>query len=87
VKGWNALPAETRERIIGRKKLSGIELQDAEKPPYAHNALTMIEENGKVVKILRDNMPCGRPGHGEFGTYFIGYRRTPRITERSGERK
>lgn len=23
--------------------------------------------------ILRDNMPFGRPGAGEFGTYFIGY--------------
>ena len=26
-------------------------------------------------------MPFGRPGHGEFGTYFIGYSRTPHITE------
>jgi porphyrinogen peroxidase len=81
MKGWNALPVETQERIIGRKKLSDIELNDAEKPPYAHNALTVIEENGKEIKILRDNMPFGRPGHGEFGTYFIGYSRTPRITE------
>ena len=81
MKGWNALPVETQERIIGRKKLSDIELKDAEKPPYAHNELTTIEENGKEVKILRDNMPFGRPGHGEFGTYFIGYSRTPRITE------
>jgi porphyrinogen peroxidase len=81
MKGWNALPVETQERIIGRKKLSDIELKDAEKPAYAHNALTSIEENGKEVKILRDNMPFGRPGHGEFGTYFIGYSRTPRITE------
>jgi putative iron-dependent peroxidase len=81
MKAWNALPIETQERIIGRKKLSDIELKDAEKPPFAHNALTTIEENGKEVKILRDNMPFGRPGHGEFGTYFIGYSRTPRITE------
>ncbi|MGB8475897.1 MAG: Dyp-type peroxidase [Candidatus Acidiferrum sp.] len=81
MKGWNALPVETQERIIGRKKLSDIELNDAEKPPFAHNALTVVEENGKEVKILRDNMPFGRPGHGEFGTYFIGYSRTPRITE------
>jgi putative iron-dependent peroxidase len=81
MKGWNALPVETQERIIGRKKLSDIELSDAEKPPYAHNALTNIVENGKDLKILRDNMPFGRPGHGEFGTYFIGYSRTPRITE------
>jgi porphyrinogen peroxidase len=81
MKGWNALTVETQERIIGRKKLSDIELKDAEKPPFAHNALTTIEENGKELKILRDNMPFGRPGHGEFGTYFIGYSRTPRITE------
>jgi porphyrinogen peroxidase len=81
MKAWNALPVETQERIIGRKKLSDIELNDAEKPPFAHNALTVIEENGKEVKILRDNMPFGRPGQGEFGTYFIGYSRTPRITE------
>lgn len=81
MKGWNALSVETQERIIGRKKLSDIELSDAEKPSFAHNALTVIEENGKELKILRDNMPFGRPGHGEFGTYFIGYSRTPRITE------
>ena len=30
---------------------------------------------------MRDNMPFGRPGYGEFGTFFIGYSRTPRITE------
>ena len=81
MKSWNALPVETQERIIGRKKLSDIELKDAEKPPYAHNALTVIEENGQELKILRDNMPFGRPGHAEFGTYFIGYSRTPRIIE------
>ena len=51
------------------------------KPASAHNALTVIEENGREIKILRDNMPFGRPGHGEFGTYFIGYSRSPRIIE------
>jgi putative iron-dependent peroxidase len=81
MKGWNALSIEAQERIIGRKKLSDIELDDAVKPTSAHNALTVIEENGKEVKILRDNMPFGQPGRGEFGTYFIGYSRTPRITE------
>src|ERR1700743_3418540 len=70
-----------QERIIGRRKLSDIELSDTDKPAYAHNALTNIEENGRQLQILRDNMPFGRPGHGEFGTYFIGYSRTPRVTE------
>jgi putative iron-dependent peroxidase len=78
---WNALSTEEQERIIGRKKLSDIELSDAVKPTSAHNALTTIVENGKEVKILRDNMPFGKPGQGEFGTYFIGYSRSPRTTE------
>jgi len=81
LKAWNALPVEMQERIIGRRKLSDVELSDADKPAYAHNALTNIVENGRQLQILRDNMPFGRPGHGEFGTYFIGYSRTPRITE------
>ncbi len=78
---WNALSTEEQERIIGRKKLSDIELSDAVKPSSAHNALTTIVEDGKEIKILRDNMPFGRPGQGEFGTYFIGYSRSPRTTE------
>jgi putative iron-dependent peroxidase len=78
---WNALSTEEQERIIGRKKLSDIELSDAAKPSSAHNALTTIVENGNELKILRDNMPFGNAGRGEFGTYFIGYCRTPRTTE------
>jgi porphyrinogen peroxidase len=79
--GWNALPVEAQEHIIGRKKLSDIELDDSVKPTSAHSALTTIVENGEEKKILRDNMPFGSPARGEFGTYFIGYSRTPRITE------
>jgi porphyrinogen peroxidase len=78
---WNALSTEQQERIIGRKKLSDIELRDEVKPTSAHSALTTIVENGKEIKILRDNMPFGKAGQGEFGTYFIGYSRTPRTTE------
>jgi putative iron-dependent peroxidase len=79
--GWNALPTETQERIIGRTKLADIELDDAVKPTSAHNALTVIVENGQEIKILRDNMPFGHVGQGEFGTYFIGYSRSPRTIE------
>jgi porphyrinogen peroxidase len=81
MKAWNSLSVEMQERIIGRRKLSDIELSGTDKPSSAHNALTNIEQNGRQLQILRDNMPFGRPGHGEFGTYFIGYSRTPRITE------
>ncbi|HEY6418609.1 MAG TPA: Dyp-type peroxidase [Candidatus Binataceae bacterium] len=73
---WNALPTEAQERIIGRSKLSDVELDDAVKPTSAHNALTTIEENGTEIKILRANMVFGQAGGGEFGTYFIGYARS-----------
>jgi putative iron-dependent peroxidase len=79
--GWNALSTEAQERIIGRTKLSDIELNDSVKPTSAHSALTTIVEDGKEIKILRDNMPFGRAAHGEFGTYFIGYSRSPHTIE------
>jgi len=79
---WNALPVEQQERIVGRTKLSDIELEDAAKPTFAHNVLTSITEEGRPIEILRDNMPFGNFGKEEFGTYFIGYARSPSRIER-----
>ena len=79
---WNKVPVEQQEKIIGRHKLSDVELRDSEKPPYAHNVLTSIEENGEELPIVRDNMPFGEVGKGEFGTYFIGYARSPSRIEK-----
>ena len=81
LEAWNNLSTEAQEKIIGRSKISDIELDDTVKPTSAHNALTVIEENGRELKIVRDNMTFGYPGRGEFGTYFIGYSRSPRIIE------
>jgi len=81
LKRWNEVPVAEQERIIGRTKLSDIELDDATKPSNAHNALTTIIENGEQLEIVRDNMPFGDLGKGEFGTYFIGYARSPRRIE------
>lgn len=78
---WNMVSTEEQERIIGRTKLSDIELNDAVKPTSAHNALTTIEEDGEQLEIVRDNMPFGDVGKGEFGTYFIGYARSPHRIE------
>jgi putative iron-dependent peroxidase len=75
--GWNALSVEAQERIIGRTKFADIELDEAVKPTSSHSSLATLAENGEEVKILRDNMPFGRPGAHEFGTYFIGYARSP----------
>lgn len=79
--GWSKLPTEKQEHIVGRTKLTDVELDDSVKPTYAHNALTKIVQDGKEIKILRDNMPFGQAGQGEFGTYFIGYSRSPRTIE------
>lgn len=81
LKRWNAVPVEQQEKFVGRSKLDDIELDDAAKPSYAHNALTTIEEGGEQLQIVRDNMPFGEIGKGEFGTCFIGYARSPQRIE------
>ncbi|MFF5858206.1 Dyp-type peroxidase [Streptomyces sp. NPDC012751] len=84
---WEALPVEAQERVIGRRKLSDVELADDVKPADSHVALTtVVDQDGTEREILRDNMPFGAAGRGEFGTYFIGYARTPEVTETMLER-
>jgi putative iron-dependent peroxidase len=70
---WEKLSVEDQERIIGRTKLDNVEL-DASGDRLSHKDLnTIVDAGGVEHDILRDNMPFGRPGAGEFGTYFIGY--------------
>jgi porphyrinogen peroxidase len=84
---WNALAAEEQENVIGRTKLEDVEMDDAVKPADSHVARsTITDPDGTEREILRDNMPFGAIGTGEFGTYFIGYARTPSVTERMLER-
>ena len=80
--GWDALAVEEQERAIGRTKLSDIELPDEDKPSNSHVALnTIVDEDGTERQIMRFNMPFGRVGAREFGTYFIGYARDPAVIE------
>ena len=82
LEGWDALAIEEQERAVGRTKLSDIELPDDIKPANSHVALnTIIDDNGEQQQIMRFNMPFGRIGAGEFGTYFIGYARSPDVIE------
>lgn len=79
---WNALPVEEQEKVIGRSKLSDIEMPDDVKPANSHVALnTIYDRDGTQRQILRANMPFGAPGRGEFGTYYIAYAATPEVTE------
>jgi putative iron-dependent peroxidase len=83
---WNALSTEEQEAIMGRRKLDGVELDDAESGQKAHKTLATIEDaEGVEHDILRDNMPFGSPAT-EFGTYFIGYARNLWVIEKMLER-
>ena len=87
LKAWRALPTEQQEAIIGRTKLDNVELDDAASGQRAHKTLATIDdEDGVGHSILRDNMPFGSPGSGEFGTYFIGYSRRLWVIERMMQR-
>ena len=79
---WNALPVEEQERVIGRTKLSNVELPDEVKPSNSHVALnTITGPDGEERQVLRDNMPFGNVSNQEFGTYYIAYSASPSITE------
>jgi putative iron-dependent peroxidase len=88
MKAWQSLSTEKQEAIIGRTKLDNIELDDAPSgKQQAHKSLATIEdEYGNEHDILRDNMPFGSPGSGEYGTYFIGYSRRLWVIERMLQR-
>ncbi|MGA2164639.1 MAG: Dyp-type peroxidase, partial [Solirubrobacteraceae bacterium] len=78
----NALSIEEQERVIGRTKLDDVELPDEIKPANSHVALnTIVDEDGEEQRIMRFNMPFGRVGASEFGTYFIGYARAATVIE------
>lgn len=78
VDAWEALAVEAQEKVIGRSKLTNIELD----VPGSHiDVNTVSGPDGEEREILRGAMPFGRPGHGEFGTYFIAYARTPEVPE------
>lgn len=84
---WRTLPTEAQEAIIGRTKLENVELDDAPTGQQSHKSLaTIVDDQGVEHDIQRDNMPFGRPGHDEFGTYFLGCSRDLAVLQRMLER-
>ncbi len=82
LRAWDALSTEDQELIVGRTKLADLELPDDVKPANSHLALNVITgPDGEERQIMRFNMPFGRVGAGEFGTYYIAYARTSELIE------
>ncbi len=63
---WEVLSVEQQERVMGRRKLDSVELED--KPADSHVASTDQDELGK---IFRRNMPYGTVTN--HGTMFVGF--------------
>jgi len=84
---WAQVPTALQEQIIGRTKVDNVEIDDDDAPRKSHKSLaTVIDADGNEHDILRDNMPFGRPGQGEYGTYFIGYCRYLWVMEKMLQR-
>jgi porphyrinogen peroxidase len=84
LRAWNALPVEEQEKVLGRTKLSNIALPAGARPANSHVALTGAAGPGRAQRqILRDKMPFGSAGRGEFGTYFVGYAASPGVIEQT----
>ncbi len=68
---WNELSVQEQERIIGRRKRDSRELSIRAKPPTAHIARTVIEEDGAELEIVRHSFPYGSTS--DSGLFFIAY--------------
>lgn len=81
---WEVLPVPQQEHVIGRTKDDDEELDDEVKPPTAHIARVVIEEEGEELEVLRHSLPYG--GTGENGLYFVAYCADPGPFRRMLER-
>lgn len=73
---WETLPVREQEGVIGRTKADDREMDDEVKPPFAHIARVVIEdEEGEELAVLRHSLPYGTTG--EHGLYFVAYGATP----------
>jgi putative iron-dependent peroxidase len=68
-----AQPQVQQEATFGRTKPASIELDD--KPPTAHIARVVIEEDGEELELYRRSTPYGRVG--EAGLYFLAFSADP----------
>ena len=73
----NDLFLERRWNLRPRAKVVQIFLNDDVAAPH---------KVGVLITDKRDNMPFGRPGQREFGTYFIGYSRYLWVIEKMLQR-
>ena len=72
---FHALALEEQEGVFGRTKPDSVELADDVKPPTAHIARVVIEEDGEELEIYRRSVPYGTVA--EHGLFFIAFSADP----------
>jgi porphyrinogen peroxidase len=69
---FHALSQPEQEGVIGRSKPDSVELADDVKPPTAHIARVVVDdENGEELEIFRRSVPFGTVA--ELGLYFLAF--------------
>lgn len=73
---FNALDLSAQQAVFGRTKPDSVELSPRVKPPTAHIARVVVEdENGEELEIYRRSTPYGTVG--EHGLYFFAFSADP----------
>jgi putative iron-dependent peroxidase len=68
---WERQTRRYQELTIGRTRRESRELSDSVKPPTAHIARVVIEEDGEELEIVRHSFPYGNSS--ENGLFFLAY--------------
>jgi putative iron-dependent peroxidase len=68
---FDQLSVAEQQGVIGRTKPDSIELDDDAKPPTAHIARVVIEEDGEELEIYRRSVPYF--GTVEHGLHFVAF--------------
>jgi len=63
---WESLPVANQERVMGRTKLDGVELENKE-----HDSHVASTDQDRFGRIFRRNMPYGTVT--DHGTMFVGF--------------
>jgi porphyrinogen peroxidase len=75
LEAFHALSAAEQEGVIGRTKPGSVELADDVKPPTAHIARVVVEQDGEELEIYRRSVPYGTAA--EHGLYFVAFSADP----------
>jgi putative iron-dependent peroxidase len=68
---FHALTVSDQQDVFGRTKPDSIEFDDDVKPPTAHIARVVIEEDGEELEIYRRSVPI--LGVAEHGLHFVAF--------------